>query len=135
MSLVHESTDSIKSEQNIMPEFNGKDVTRSLINWYGNKIHVTDKDEENGLELFCYNKCTPESDEVVKLSRGIVFNGSELVMRAFPYTQEISEIEVEQIKSIIEPIFDKCRFFNSEEGTLVRLFYTVENGIFLPTEN
>jgi hypothetical protein len=97
-------------------------LTLALIKSYQNKISMTDYDTENNLSMFCYNKCSADSDDVVKSCRGVVFQDEKLVMRAFPYTQEFSEEDVTGITTLLEPVFDKCRFFTSEEGSLIRMF-------------
>lgn len=88
------------------------------------RIHQYDHDEEENLTLFSYSKCDQTDSELVKQCRGIVFHGDQLVMQGFPYTVEFSVLDdLGVINHDIEPVFDQCRFFNSREGTLIRIFY------------
>ena len=101
-------------------------ITRQSIEKFGNSVRMTDKDENTGLELYCYNKCDELDDELLQQCRGVVFNGEEIVMRAFPYTIEISNNNKNMIYEKISPIFKDCRFFDSHEGALIRMFYFSE---------
>ena len=98
------------------------EFTRALVDSFGNRVRITDTDTESGLELICYVKCSPEDNPNLQNCRGVVFNGDQVVMKAFPYTIEYSEKDYEQIK---EKITDISQFtcFDSHEGTLVRMFY------------
>lgn len=84
-------------------------------------IKMTDSNTDSGLEVYSYNDCTSESPDFVKRCRGVVFNGDNLLVKTFDYTPEYTENCVEEIQSMIEN-FDDCVFFDSLEGTLVRLF-------------
>jgi hypothetical protein len=78
---------------------------------------VIQTDSDDNLELYCYTSCSMEDSEIVKQSRGVVFHGDELVLKAYPYTDEY---EVEDI-----PAFDvkEMRFFESHEGFIIRVFH------------
>lgn len=87
-----------------------------------NKIKLSDKDC-NGLELFCYNNCNDSDNELVKRCRGVVFNSNEVVMESFPYTYEYNVYnDYEMISKKFENI-ENFSFFDSYEGTLIRMFY------------
>jgi hypothetical protein len=97
-------------------------VTRKDIKSLGNRIKATDTDEQNNLELFCYVRCNPDDNELIKNCRGIVFNKEKVVMKAFPYTIELCDDETDKIQTMVGNYFDKCKFFDSHEGTLIRMF-------------
>lgn len=84
-------------------------------------IRLTDKDEETGLELFCYNHCTNDDSDFVKKCRGIVFHNQKLVMSAYPYTDEYSHLDTSALQKQFTN-FSEWTFFESHEGTLIRMF-------------
>lgn len=99
------------------------EFNRDNIDALGNRIRITDKDEAVGLELLCYVRCGPTDSSLLRQCRGVVFHGKEIVMHAFPYTVEYTESDQDQMKENIEPVFDKCSFYDSYEGALIRVFY------------
>jgi hypothetical protein len=96
--------------------------TRSDIEALGNRVRVTDTDEETGLELMCYVKCNSADNELLKECRGIIFHKNNFVMKAFPYTTEYSPDDKEIFQEIIGDSLDKCLVYDSHEGTLIRMF-------------
>lgn len=82
-----------------------------------NKVKKVDSDES--LELFCYTSCTNDDDSLLKSCRGVAFDGNEMVLKSFPYTLEY---EIEDLRTVC-PDIKKYRFFDSCEGTLIRVFY------------
>lgn len=112
---------SEKSVSNTTQTFTEFEFTRQLVENLP-QLRVTDRDEEENLDLFCYVNCGPGDSNIVRQCRGVVFNGDSLVMRAFPYTVEFSHRDVNQISQNIEHIFDKCSFYDAYEGALIRMF-------------
>ena len=112
----HSNTDS--NTDITESEFN-----RDNIDALGNRIRITDKDEVSGLELLCYVRCGPADSSLLRSCRGVVFHKKQIVMHAFPYTVEYTESDIDQIKKNIEPAFDKCSFYDSYEGALIRVFH------------
>lgn len=98
------------------------EFNRQTLNEFDNRIRLTDSDE-NGLELYCYTNCTDSDNEYLQQCRGIVFNGENIVMKAFPYTIEYDHTNTEEIKEKILPNFEECNFYDAHEGALIRLFY------------
>jgi hypothetical protein len=49
-------------------------------------------------------------------SESYVFNGDKLFFKGYPYSIELSQSNCESLK------FDKCKFFEAHEGTLIRVF-------------
>ena len=99
-----------------------KTFTRASIDDLGNRVIMTDKDDATGLELFCYVKCSVDDDNLIHQCRGVVFHEENVVMRAFPYTVELAHTEKTQIEEKIDTIFNKCIFYDSYEGALIRMF-------------
>lgn len=85
-------------------------------------IRMTDSDDTYGLQLFCYENCDKLDSERVKQSRGVVFSGDTLVMKAFPYTEEIRFADVQEGR-YADMDLSQCRFYPSYEGMLIRMFY------------
>lgn len=98
------------------------ELTRDSIMSLGDLIHLVDSDEKNNLDMFCYTKCSGTDNDIIKGCRGVVFNGNELVMKAFPYTDEYNHTEVDDITHVIGDIKD-WTFFEAHEGALIRMFY------------
>lgn len=112
--------DSTKNTKN--PEYSDPEFTRAAIEDLGNRVRITDQDEKSGLELFCYVRCGPNDSKLVSQCRGVVFHKDEIIMRAFPYTVEFSEDDSEKINENLGGVFKDCNFYDSYEGTLIRVF-------------
>jgi hypothetical protein len=97
-------------------------ITREEVENLKNKVQLADSDEEAGLDLFCYTHCNNDEDDMVKQCRGIVFNGDKLIMKAFSYNCEYNHTELTTLENVFNQ-FSKWNFYNSYEGTLLRLFY------------
>lgn len=87
----------------------------------GKQVRLTDEEENSGLELYCYVRCGPKDSSLLHQCRGVVFNKDKLVMKAFPYTIEYTQFDVEKIKEEID--ISSCKFYDSHEGSLIRMFY------------
>lgn len=85
-------------------------------------ISLYDVDTDYNLELYCYNSCTNNDRDIVKQSRGVVYNGDELVLKGFPYTEEYNVEDREKLQNIFSDL-DGWKFFRSFEGCLLRLFF------------
>lgn len=109
-----EKSQTTNSEINLV--FNRENVEA-----LGNRVRLVDVDEENKLDLFCYVKCTEKDSDMLKKCRGVVFNGKDIIMKAFPFTSEYISSDV--TSETLPNNFDKYTFFESHEGALVRVFY------------
>jgi hypothetical protein len=94
---------------------------RANVESLGNHVHLVDSDEENKLDMFCYVKCDERDNELLKQCRGVVFNGDDIVMKAFPYTYEFDHTDLKGIDSALGD-FKNVTFYEAHEGALVRLF-------------
>jgi len=100
-------------------------LSREFISENSGAILRTDVDEETGIELFCYiNDDVPKNDEI-KQYRGIVFDGDQVVLRAFPYTELCLIEDVFGGLTFLtdELLRNDCTCFSSYEGTLIRMFF------------
>jgi hypothetical protein len=86
-----------------------------------NQVHLVDSDEDSKLDMFCYIKCSDTDTELIKQCRGVVFSGNDLVMKAFPYTNEYNHIEIDDINKSLGD-FNDWSFYEAQEGALVRVF-------------
>lgn len=96
--------------------------TRENIEALGNDIQLVDSDEENKLDMFCYVKCSESDNELLKQCRGVVFNGKDIVMKAFPYTLEYNHEETDRISDVFTDL-KEWTFYEAHEGALIRMFY------------
>ena len=94
-------------------------------------INMVDTDDDHKLDMFCYVKCDDSNDDIIKKCRGVVFNGETIVMKAFPYTTEYNNTEMDNIGSYLHD-FQNWNFYESHEGALIRLFF-YENKWFVST--
>lgn len=103
-------------------EYTDCEFTRSAIEDLGNRIRISDRDEDNDLDLFCYVRCSPEDNDIIKRCRGVVFHGNDIILNAFPYTVEYTYDDNIQIQENIQHVFNDCSFYDSHEGALIRMF-------------
>lgn len=123
MQNVSDEKDMQKSDNEgtvLGDKLNG--FSRSDIEALGNRVRITDTDEETGLELMCYVKCNSTDNDLLKECRGIIFHKNNFVMKAFPYTTEYSPDDKELLDEIIGNNLENCLVYDSHEGTLIRMF-------------
>lgn len=100
------------------------EFTRENIEKLEKNIKIVDSDTDAGIDLFCYVHCESTDSDILKQSRGVVFHGDKLVMKGFPFTYEYTiDNNLKNIEEDILPIFDQCSFYDSYEGSLIRMFY------------
>lgn len=97
------------------------EFSRAVIDSMNKQVKLVDSD--NGLDLFCYIRCESVDSDILKKCRGVVFNGESLVMNGFPYTYEFTEDNNMFLENNLSPIFNKCSFYDSHEGSLIRMFH------------
>ena len=94
-------------------------------------ILSTDTDETTGLVNLCYkhdyqDDASNPNNELIKNCRGVVFDGQNVVMKAFGYTDDYSSYDgVDKIKNRFQEIdggLAACSVFQSHEGSLIRVF-------------
>lgn len=87
-------------------------------------IIMTDEDPEGKLKNFCYDFCDDDSTQDIKTARGLVYKDDKPFLKSFGYTpQYVIENMYPQVKDYIETNIKNFKFFDSYEGTLLRLFY------------
>jgi hypothetical protein len=96
-------------------------ISRATILSFDRAVKCVDQ-STSGLELYCYNKCG-DKDEQYHKCRGVVFHqNGDLILSGFPYTFEFNHEEVDLMVDKI-PVSKSTRFFDSHEGTLIRVFH------------
>lgn len=82
-------------------------------------------DESDLYTMHHYMNCTDDTNDVVKSARGIVKADGKIICKTFGYTPEITvdkNTDISKISDVIES-FDQCKFYDAEEGCLIRLFF------------
>ena len=97
------------------------EFSRELIESMNKQVRLVDS--ENGLDLFCYIKCSESDSDILKKCRGVVFNGDKVIMNGFPYTYEFTEDNYEDVAERVNGVFSECSFYDAYEGSLIRMFY------------
>lgn len=75
--------------------------------------------------LVHYETCDITSDDKTKATRGVIRNNDRIVCKTFGYTPEYTvtdDVSVDVIRNAITS-FNQCKFYSSEEGCLIRVFY------------
>ena len=81
------------SETNTTPTLSiDSEFTRANVEALGDAVRKVDQDETTGLDLFCYVRCCPTDEGLIRQCRGVVFHKQEIVMKAFPYTVEYNHM-------------------------------------------
>lgn len=123
---VNEASASEEAQSSMTPDSPNKlpnlEFTRANIQALGNSVHLVDSDEDSKLDMFCYLKCGESDNELLKQCRGVVFNEDNLVMKAFPYTNEYCHTNRDDIITAVET-FGDWTFYEAHEGALIRMFY------------
>lgn len=92
-----------------------KQITKQIVQQQLRKQPDVDK-EQPSVELYCSEyrdqRCVPHSNN----AKSYVFNGDQLFFEGYPYSIELSQTNYEGLE------FEKCRFFEAHEGTLLRVF-------------
>ena len=116
------NTVDISSEQNI---------TKDIIAKMGEKVKLSDS--VDGLELYCYTHCESSDSQELKRCRGVVFDGDNLVLTSFPYTEEMTAPSfskngdadyIPDFGSIMDTLGDLSQYsyYESHEGAVIRIF-------------
>jgi hypothetical protein len=95
------------------------------INNNENIIKITDNDNLSNLKIFSYEKRDNVFTDNLPVNlecRGIIINDGTIIMKNLPYTYEYSDRDSD-IKEKLEYVLKDCRFFESHEGCLIRVFY------------
>jgi hypothetical protein len=86
---------------------------------------ITETDTDETLVLYGYTNCNNYSSPAIQQSKGLIFDGDTLVSRGLSFTQEYDSTkeddDIEETLSQFE--WDDIRFFRTEEGSAVRMFY------------
>jgi hypothetical protein len=99
-------------------------LNRANIEALGTSVRLVDHDDQTGLDLFCYTKCNSGDSDLLKKCRGVVFDGDNIVMKAFPYTSDFNHTETDRLDELIGGnTFARCTFYDAHEVSLIRMFF------------
>ena len=99
------------------------------------EIILTDEDREGKLKNYCYTYCDNECNYNIKQSRRLVYTDNTPFLKSFGYTPQytIETIDV-HMQEFIKNNIKTLRFYDSYEGTLIRLFYNdINNKWYIST--
>ena len=82
-------------------------------------IILTDEDPEGKLKNYCYKICDNDTDQELQKCRGLVYKDEKPFLKSFGYTPVFTNDTIpDELHNLTN-----FRFFESYEGTLLRLFY------------
>jgi hypothetical protein len=84
-------------------------------------------DELENLKLYHYDTCDINSNSDLQSTRGIIKDNSVIVCKTNGFIPEVRTDDTENISKWITPNLNKSQFFESHEGSIVRLWYYSEN--------
>jgi len=94
---------------------NGKQITEQIVQQQLKKFPDVDK-ENPSVKLYCSEyrnqNCVPHSTN----AKSYVFNNGQIFFEGYPYSIELTQNNCDELE------FEKCRFFEAHEGTLLRVF-------------
>lgn len=100
---------------NTMNNMSGTQITKQIVKQQLRKQPDIDK-EQPDVELYCSEyrnqNCIPHSTN----AKSYIFNGDKLFLESYPYSIELTRDNHDELE------FEKCRFFEAHEGTLIRVF-------------
>ena len=86
------------------------------------KDSIEKTDDDGTVQIYSYKFCENSSQESLKKFRGVVFSGETSLFSSLGYTEEYNENDKDIVST--KGGVENFSFFRSEEGTLIRLFYT-----------
>ena len=94
---------------------NCKQIPKKIVQQLLKKHPDVDK-EQPFVELYCSEYRDQRCETHNNNAKSYVFNGDQLFLEGYPYSIELTETNCEGLE------FEKCRFFEAHEGTLLRVF-------------
>lgn len=82
---------------------------------------IEQTDNDGTLKIFSYKHCDNESSDSVKKIRGLIFDGEKPLFRSLGYMTEYNENTIPESFD-----FSKLKWYESEEGTLIKVFHSHE---------
>jgi len=97
-------------------------LTKATIASQGNKVRLVDSDPDNKLDIYCYVRCTPNTDSTVKSCRGVITRDTSVILQTYPYTPEYGTGNLDAVQKFTSSDISDVRVFDAHEGSLLRLF-------------
>lgn len=88
------------------------------------KDYIEKTDDDGVLQIYSYRYCNNESSDDLKMCRGLVYHGETPLFNSLGYTRELSDTVD---PTTININFEESSVYSSEEGTLIRVFYSSVN--------
>jgi hypothetical protein len=96
-------------------------------------MSIITTDTLNNLKVLHYDQCDINTSSDIKQIRGLIYSATndatdgdikeKILCKSFPFTPEINVNDTELLKTHIVPNLDGALFFESHEGTIIRLWY------------
>jgi hypothetical protein len=96
-------------------------------------MSIITTDTLNNLKVLHYDQCDINSSSDLKQHRGVIYSSStsstsvtsvdKIMCKSFPFTPEINVNDSELLNTHVVPNLEGALFFESHEGTIVRLWY------------
>lgn len=88
-------------------------------------MSIKEFDSNNDLSLLHYINCNDNSENMVKNTRGIIYDKNKnIICKTFGYTPEILSSDKESLEKLLPKDFvDHSTFYSAEEGFILRLFF------------
>jgi hypothetical protein len=122
MMLNTNDTLNIEKESHLVNEISlthrkniEKEIRITLVDKY------VDDSTKSEIEMFCYDLCTDDDTDLIKKSRGVVFDKENIVMLGFDYTQEFNHTQKSEIESCFGEL-DQWSIYESHEGACIRVY-------------
>ncbi len=110
------------SSQTSSPSTANEKLTKATIASQGNKVRLVDSDPDNKLDIYCYVRCTPNTDGTVKSCRGVITQENNVILQTYPYTPEYGTGDLDTVQKSTASDISDVRVFDAHEGSLLRLF-------------
>ena len=87
-------------------------------------VSLTDQDNTGLLQTYCYDNCSIDDNDDLKISRGLIYKDNKPFIKSFGFTPEFTTQNIDdENKQYIINNFKNFRFYHSVEGTLLRLYW------------
>lgn len=85
--------------------------------------YIEKTDDDGVVQIYSYKVCSIDSPPELKQCRGLVYAGSQRVLRSFGFNPEYNDTQISDISQSTS----EYTFYPSEEGTLIRVFWVEQN--------
>jgi len=90
---------------------------------FRSELRIKCVDRDSDVSLISYLYCNDTDDELIKGCRGLIYENDRLILKTFGYIPEHTIIDIAEGTGTVCVDIDNTTFYNSYEGTLVRVYY------------